>query len=251
MLLVIQLHVYSLWINKTLMVEKSEGKRRRGWQRMRWLEGITDLMAMNLSRLWEMVKDREVWHAAIHVVAKSQAQVSGWTTTTKINNQKGLETTVLAPFSPPRLPYPTPTLDSSDWLEAFKDPLLLFSRSVMSDSLWHHGLQHTLCFTIFQSLLKLMSIESVIPSNQLIIYHPLLLFPRIRVLSNESALHLRWWKYWSFSLSKIPWAPKLLYFLFPQGAWRKSGLGYQLNNLTPGFFLPHFWMVCMCFILTF
>ena len=59
------------------MVEKIEGKRRRGQQRMRWLDGITDSMAMNLSRLWEMVKDREVWHAAIHAVTKSQAQLSG------------------------------------------------------------------------------------------------------------------------------------------------------------------------------
>ena len=59
------------------MVEKIEGKRRRGQQRMRCLDGITDLMAMNLNRLWEMVKDREVWHAAIHAVAKSQAQLSG------------------------------------------------------------------------------------------------------------------------------------------------------------------------------
>ena len=56
---------------KTLMVEKIEGKRRRGQQTIRWLDGITDSMAMNLSRLWETVKDREVWHAAIHAVAES------------------------------------------------------------------------------------------------------------------------------------------------------------------------------------
>ena len=69
-------------LEKTLMLRKTEG-RRRGWQRMRWLNGITDSMDMSLSTFREIVKGREAWHAAAHGVAKSQTWLSNWTTTTK------------------------------------------------------------------------------------------------------------------------------------------------------------------------
>ena len=151
---------------------KDKGQEEKGTTEDEMVRWHTDSIDMNLSKLQEAMKDMKAWCAAVRGLVKSWTQLSKWTTI--------LETIHWS------------SVQSLSHVQLFATP-------------WTTVLQASLSITNSRSLLKLMAIESVMPSNHLILCCSLLFllsfFPSIRVFSNESAYRIRWPKYWSFSIS--------------------------------------------------
>jgi len=224
---------------KTLMLGKFEGGRRRGRQRMWWLDGITDSMDMGLGRLRELVIDRQAWLAVVHGVAKSQTRLRNWTELISFwmdwldllavqGTVKSLLQLWCLAFFMSQLSHPY-MFSSVQWLSHVQ----LFATS------WTVACHEFLSINNSQTLLKLMSIELVMPSNHFILCHPFLLlpsiFPSTRVFTNESVLLIRWPKYWVLASASV--LPMNIQDWFPLGLtdWislLSKGLSRVFSNTT-------------------